>query len=173
MSITLTVQISKKKDILGKIIKRLETSVNDESRIGFFDGEMHPSGNPVATIAMINDVGSITNPPRPFMSLGLKSILRSNAYRKMYADYLRKILSGKITLRAAYDQIGKFAVEDLKQLIDDWTNPPNSAKTIAIKGRNDPLVDTGTMLNSVKHKIAKSRKSKRSQYRRPNLTRVR
>lgn len=173
MSITLTVQISKKKDNLNKIIKRLETSMNDELRIGFFDGEMHPSGNPVATIALINDVGSTTNPPRPFMSSGLKSILRSSTYRKMYADQLRKILSGKITPRGAYEEIGKYAVEDLKQLIDDWTNPPNSAKTIAIKGRNDPLVDTGTMMQSVKYKIAKSRRSKRSQYRRPNLTRVR
>lgn len=173
MSITLTVQISKKKDRFSEIIKRLEASANDELRIGFFDGEMHPSGNPVATIALINDVGSITNPPRPFMTVGLKSILRSAAYRKMYADYLRKIVSGKMTPRAAYDQIGKFAVEDLKQLIDDWTNPPNSAKTIAIKGRNDPLVDTGTMLNSVKYKIAKSRKSKRQTYTRAKPTRGR
>jgi hypothetical protein len=46
-------------------------------------------------------------------------------------------------------RIGELAKSDVKQTIVQMTSPPNSAATIAKKGRNDPLIDTRHLLGSI------------------------
>ena len=74
---------------------------------------------------------------------------------------------GKLGVNAAYSKIGKFASEDLKQIISEWSSPPNALSTQIIKGFNDPLVDSGTMMDAAKSKIGRARK-KQSKYKMRN-----
>ena len=56
-------------------------------------------------------------------------------------------------LRRIYNQNLQPNVNHMKSVIDEWTTPPNSAATIQRKGKDDPLVDTGKMRDSVEYRI--------------------
>jgi hypothetical protein len=51
------------------------------------------------------------------------------------------------------DQTGAAIAGQLRQSIVDFTSPPLSPKTIAKKGFDKPLVDTGHMLASIDHVV--------------------
>jgi len=164
-----SISVTRTKFTLDKIINRLQTSADNEVRTGYFAEDFYEDGMQVANVAAIQDNGSPEQriPPRPFMHVGLLRALKSSPYLKMYSQLLQKIMLGKLTVNAAYSQIGKFASEDLKQIISEWSSPPNALSTQIIKGFNDPLVDSGKMMNSSKFKIGKSRK-KHSRYKMRN-----
>jgi len=127
--------------------------------VGFFPEDRYDSENdnvPVAYIAEIQDKG-YGPPSRPFMSgaNGLTGVIRSAPYRKDYEQSLKRILAGKSSFTTEYSLIGKALVEDTKEIIDDWSSPPNAALTVELKGFNDPLIETGTMRDAVKYKIEK------------------
>ena len=154
--------VVKKKGSTEQLSKRIHQSIGDEVRIGFFAEDRYEDGLSVAQVAKYNDQGvTIYIPPRPFMSEGLRSVLKSRPYLKMYATHIQKVLSGKMTMKALYSSIGQYASDDLKEVIYQWSSPPNSARTIANKGFNDPLIHTGKMRESAKYKIGKSRKTTR------------
>jgi len=92
---------------------------------------------------------SITIPPRPF-------------FRNMIAKY-GPSWSGEIgkTLKSTdYDTaktltyMGELIVGQLRQSIDDTNTPPNAPSTIARKGFNRPLIDTGFMYNSADYEVS-------------------
>jgi hypothetical protein len=167
VSLRINVEVTKKVSKLDSILKRLEAVGNKETRVGFFNDDYYEDGNYVAQVAKWNDQGvpvSQVNrsiPPRPFMSSGLRDILKSRPYLKMYAQFLSKALAGKIPASTMYEKIGQYASDDLKEVIDRWTTPPNAWLTVQIKGFNDPLVHTGKMRDSAKFKVANSRKKQR------------
>jgi hypothetical protein len=164
---------------LERILKRLNALGNKEVSIGFFKEDQYEDGLSVAQVAKWNDIGRGTEgingriPPRPFMSAGLRDLLKSRPYLRMYAQYLSKVLSGKMPVLSMYEQIGKFASEDLKEIIDRWAYPRNSPITIAIKGFNDPLIHTGKMRDSAKYKVKNSRKKRNISMRQKSTIRVR
>lgn len=111
--------------------------------VGFFEGEKYPDGTPVAAVAARNEFGGGKVPPRPFMRTCIEK--RKRLWRKIVQDNLAKNPDIRTTLAELADQM----VLDLQDFIRIWTNPPNAPSTIAKKGFNDPLVDTGRMMNSV------------------------
>lgn len=127
--------------------------------VGFFEEDRYGEENdnhPVAYIAEIQDKG-YGPPARPFMSGagGLTGAIRSAPYQKEYQLSIEHILEGKSTFTQEYTKIGKLLVEDTKEIIDDWSSPPNAPLTVELKGFNDPLIETGTMRDAVKYKIEK------------------
>lgn len=127
-------------------------------RVGFFPGDNYGPENdslPVAQIAAWNEYGTITNPPRPFMRVGIGTPLRRGVYNSYFTDSIKRIVEGKSSFRQEYAILGKVLVEDMKEVIEKWDSPPNSPRTVEEKGFNDPLVWTGTMHDSVKAKVEK------------------
>jgi hypothetical protein len=118
----------------------------------FSDAETYEDGMTPADVAKLNEEGhEINTPPRPFMSTNaekekpvLKKMIKS-LYRKM----TKKIISPEERLMI----LGEYMEESLKQEIVDWSDPPNAPSTIAKKGFNDPLINTGLMLDSVSYRI--------------------
>jgi hypothetical protein len=143
----------------NNLVRRLKNLENVELQWGFFeDARYGPENNnlPVAFVAQQNMTGFTTPsgfqvPPRPFM---YDQIFRIKELTKDVSLVGQYVLTAK-NWYAQLDKIGKRLEEDLKQTIDDWEIPANAAMTIALKGRNDPLVDSGKMLESVEHKIVK------------------
>ena len=49
--------------------------------------------------------------------------------------------------------IGVHMQEQIVQSINTWSDPPNSAYTIAKKGFDKPLVERGIMMRSIKSEV--------------------
>lgn len=57
--------------------------------------------------------------------------------------------------RQKLDALGLFYTGKLRQQMIAWSMPPNAPATIAKKGADNPLIDTGRMLNATQHKVRK------------------
>lgn len=119
-------------------------------RVGFLEGATYPDGKSVAMVAALNEFGvpSRGQPPRPFFRnmvaakskewpAAIAGLLRDNNY-----DALR-----------ALQLTGEAIAGQLRQSITDLVAPPLAPSTIARKGFDKPLIDTGHMLNSVSYEV--------------------
>ena len=59
---------------------------------------------------------------------------------------------GMINAEQAIAMLGEWATGEIKKFIIHLQNPPNAPSTIKAKGSSSPLIDTGTMVGSTKHK---------------------
>lgn len=105
--------------------------------------EQYPDGTSVAEVAIHNEFGGGNTPPRPFMRTCVQR--RSKNWKK----YLRDNLVRYDDPRHPLSELARNMVDDLKDYIKIWTRPPNAPSTIKKKGFNDPLVETGRMMDSV------------------------
>ncbi|MCY1185956.1 hypothetical protein D9M73_267810 [compost metagenome] len=64
-----------------------------------------------------------------------------------------KVLSGEMTMRILLEQMGNLAEGHVKQEITDLKDPPNAKSTIAKKGSDNPLIDSGHMRQSIRYVI--------------------
>ena len=126
------------KDIYKQLKKQ-----NGKIEVGFFEGEKYPDGKSVAEVAAFNEFGGGHTPPRPFM----RTLVQN--HRKIWRNILQDELPKEDNAHTALATLAEYMVDDLKDYIKIWTYPPNAPSTIAKKGFNDPLVDTGRMMNSV------------------------
>ena len=119
--------------------------------VGFFEGIKYPNGLSVAENAIIQNYGSPSRgiPPRPFFDDCLKK--NESKWGKKYSEL---IVNG-MDSEQALNIIGELIKNDLRASIldGDWT--PNAPSTVKKKGSSKPLVDTGTMLNSIHKQIVK------------------
>ena len=121
-------------------------------RVGFLEGATYPDGTSVALVAAVQDFGSPTNniPPRPFFR---------NMVRKQKTGW--PVLIKKTLLSTTYDVnrtlaiVGEVIKGQLQQSIHETNSPPLAPATIARKGSDKPLIDTGHMLNSVDYEVVK------------------
>lgn len=95
---------------------------------------------------------SVTIPARRFME---KTIIRHSAeWQEVSADMVAKLASGgDMTALNIAHTIGGMAVKQMKREIIDFKEPHNSAFTIANKGKDDPLVDTGALRDAINYEI--------------------
>lgn len=151
MAFTLKVDTS----VWDKIKKNLVVGDNLQVSTGFFEDAMYGEENnnaQVAQIARDNDQGTVKNPPRPFMNVGFGIKVQQNL-PKLFLANMKRIVEGKSTFTKEYKVLSTILTTGLKQTIIDWSTPPNSPRTIADKGFNDPLIKTGKMLDSVESKV--------------------
>jgi len=102
----------------------------------------------VAEVAMANEFGGKNRPPRPFMRYTCEK--RSKKWRKIIQDLLPQYADN---IKGLFEKLGDVCAEDLEDVIRIWTAPPNAPSTVKKKGFNDPLVDSGQMMNSVHWRV--------------------
>ena len=105
---------------------------------------------PHALVAALQEEGTEKIPPRPFMRVGLKQELKTDT--KAFALMIQSVTSGKSALSAAKTASPAF-VAMLQKVMSDWSTPPNSPRTVAEKGFNNPLIDTGELRDSIQVKV--------------------
>ncbi len=116
--------------------------------IGFIDKATYPDGTLVAAVAAYNEFGTERIPPRPFF----RNMIKENKSR--WPVNLRTFLKNKnYDARAALGLLGQEVQEELQTSILSNVPPPNAPATVAEKGFNRTLVDTGVMLNSVASRV--------------------
>lgn len=153
MSIKITVDTSG----WDKIKKNLLQANRESLNVGFFpDSRYGPENDnlPVATVAMWQEEGdTVKYPPRPFIRMGFLPRLKTPEYIPIFQQAIKSVLDGQSSFKQAYTRLGPTLVKGLQNEIIAWDTPPNSPQTIAEKGFNDPLINTGKMLESVDFKV--------------------
>ena len=141
-----------------KMKKSLMKGQSLAAKIGVFDkyyGEENDN-LPVAQVFQWQEEGTENIPMRPAIRYFIMQLEKEGKLIPFISKYLNSVAMGSMTWTQLYDKIGETAAKDLKEVVDQWEIPPNSQSTIDQKGgRNDPLVDTGTMRDSIEHKIGR------------------
>ncbi len=105
----------------------------------------------VLDVAMWNELGTSSAPSRPFIRGTIDS--RGEKITKFMEAEKRRVISGDITSEEALKQVGAMVVGEVQDYIRNGEFVPNAQSTIDKKGSDKPLIDTGTMRQSVHYVI--------------------
>lgn len=104
----------------------------------------------LADIARWNEFGTAHIPERSFLRATID--LNRAKYLRMLQDAVGAMIDGMPPLMA-YGRIGMVAVGDVQRRIVQRIPPPNAPSTIAKKGSDVPLIDTGRLRQSVDYTV--------------------
>ena len=138
---------SKGGDKLKAALKKAEEARRSKVKVGFFSSARYEDGQPVAEVAAIQEFGGGNVPERPFFRQAI-AIMEDELPGK-----LAKIIDPTTMTvdAAAADKIGEYAAGVVRDRIRDFQDPGNAESTILAKGKDDPLVRSGKMMNSVSY----------------------
>lgn len=94
---------------------------------------------------------TITIPPRPWLDTGLASVTP-----EIIDTIVDSIADGEL-MDQILNRIGVVAVAGVQNYMDELDSPPNAPGTIAKKGSDNPLIDTGELKQSVTYAITSNR----------------
>lgn len=140
---------------LKRIMRELEKAKTATVEVGIHEGSTTPDGLTIAQYATYNEYGTSKIPERSFMrstfdeNLGKIKISMDREYRQ--------IISGGKTVYAALSRVGMDHSIDIQMKIRDLKTPKNADSTIARKGSDNPLIQDGHMVNSVRAVVKGSR----------------
>lgn len=140
------------------IKKNLKEGKHFSVNTGFFDEMYGPENDSlfVAQVAQWQEEGTDKIPMRPFMRAGfmIKNIEKLDWITPEVKGMINAVALGQMSWNQLYQKLGPVFVEIMKKEIEDWTSPMNAPLTIELKGFNDPLIDTGKMLDSVEYRVS-------------------
>lgn len=94
---------------------------------------------------------SVSIPARRFME---RTITRHEGrWQTLAMQQLTKLMNGDGTAMMALHMIGHIAVEQMKSEIVRFKVPHNAPLTVANKGFDDPLIDTGALRDAINYRI--------------------
>lgn len=93
---------------------------------------------------------SVTIPARSFLAKTLTEKL--SEWQSEIQDEVVAVFEGG-SLGGLLDKVGKEMQEGIQETIDETNSPANAPLTVARKGFNNPLVDTGNLRGSIQYKI--------------------
>lgn len=113
-----------------------------------------------AQVAADNEFGATGVPERSFMRSTFDE--QVNRWFTITKKYHSAVLAGKMDVYQALEKMGVIIKSDIQAKITSNIPPPNSPATIARKGSDRTLIDTGQLLNSVTQKIVEDGRGERS-----------
>ena len=125
-----------------------------EKEGGYVDiGVQSDESEGLLVIAGANEFGTETIPARPF----IRGTIDSNEELFMrHADTLADdILDGNMTKHAALVEMGQLIEGETKKYMINLRTPPNAPYTIKQKGSDNPLIDTGLLVGSIRYAVSK------------------
>lgn len=138
-----------------RLMKALRELEGLEVRIGYQRGQVvsdDQSRADLVDIAMWNEFGTVSIPSRPFMRDSVdKHIPAINHMLMVQKDALLEGATAKDILST----VGLFQQDLVQTEIEQGDFVANKKSTIKKKGSDKPLIDTGTMKNSVHYQIVK------------------
>ena len=108
-------------------------------------------GVSIAEYAAFNEFGTRTIPERPFMRKTFDDNLAN--YNKLIERLFKGMLGGKLDSKMAFKILGQQTEDDMKNTIMTGNFKSNADSTVAKKGSSRPLIDTGTMRNSIRYEV--------------------
>lgn len=142
--------------------KRIKSKMNfidgKELKAGVLpDAGNEKNGKPIAQVASWNEYGTPATsrrpwsvPARPFMAI---SCDEHNGWQKDCERAVNGILGGAEVI-SKLNGIGEQMKKDIKSVIGDKSKlTPNKPSTIAKKGHDIPLMDTGSMYDAINYEV--------------------
>lgn len=131
-----------------------------EVQVGIVEPTYYGSDNDNLSVAQVwqwqeEGLPAQNIPTRPAIRTGFMTPVKKGSYDKLFAESMQRIAEGKSTFKQEYERMGIKARSDLKKAVADWDTPPNAPFTIAEKGFNNPLIDSGLLYESIDYKVDK------------------
>lgn len=101
----------------------------------------------MATLGAIQHFGNDRIPARRWLDVGVESGTSE------YLAIIQEGIAAGLTEDKILEQIGAVAQGVTQEYIRDLKDPPNAPSTIKKKGSDNPLVDTGALMQSVTYKV--------------------
>lgn len=146
-----------------KILQAVKELGINGINVGITSDKINKEGVSVAQYAYWNEVGVESKdgkgwriPPRPFMRGWADS--HKEQIKQTMQSVAQAVSSGKIEAETAIDRLGQYCQDGVKSYIRRGDFTPNSPATIERKGSSRPLIDTGTMRNSIRYEIVRNKK---------------
>lgn len=137
-------------DKMQKHLENLARKVENANqvRVGFLEGATYPDGTGVAEVAAYQEFGTNKIPPRPFFRNAIKN------GKGNWAKELAKIMEvNDMDASISLGRMGTRIAGQIAESIIDFTDPALAKSTIAAKGFDKPLIDTGHMINSIDFEV--------------------
>lgn len=125
--------------------------MNASVRVGVLENATYPDGTPVAMVAFWNEYGTRTSPVRAFFRTTVSE------QKKNWVLSVQNLMKIHNDPKRVMGLIGVHMQEQIVQSINTWSDPPNSAYTIAKKGFDKPLVETGLLMRSIKSEVGEGK----------------
>lgn len=93
----------------------------------------------------------IVIPERSFLRAGFDEY--ADGVVELYEDELGDALGGTMPTQLFLQGIGLELASKIKKYARDLSHPPDSRMTTECKGSSNPLVDTGTMIESISYEV--------------------
>jgi len=141
---------------LALALKSIEDKITNGGvlRVGFLETSTYPAGAKgevlhVAQVAFWNEFGTVRAPARPFF----RTTITQQA--KTWGDKLvAAVKATNYDGKQALGLLGQSMRDDIENAIAQWATPPNAPSTIARKGFDKPLIDTGSMQRAVDYEVS-------------------
>lgn len=145
---------------LEKLEKELEYIQKHAVIVGVLGEEGKGAGEMEYTIATIkeyavfNEYGTSRGiPPRPFFRQSVMTENSIKIIKSFMEEQVKQVVLGNITGQAYLENIGTFVVKRIKSTIKNGNFIANKESTLKKKKGNSPLVDTGSLINSITYMI--------------------
>jgi len=141
----------------ARIMRDMQRLKGASTRIGIQAGEKRDDGVDMVDIAAFNEFGTERIPARPAHAQAF------DANRQVMEQSITRafdgILAGRLTVEKAMGLLGEKYQAIVRDHIEAFTDPPNAESTQERKGAkvgpgvmvDNPLIDTGQMVQSVRH----------------------
>ena len=117
-------------------------------QVGILEQATYPNGQSVAQVAAWNEFGTKHIPSRPFFRQTIAQ--NKSQWAKQAASVLK---AHHYDVPLALGLMGEVVKGQLIDTIQNFNQPPNAASTVAKKGFNKPLIDTGTLWRSIDYQV--------------------
>jgi hypothetical protein len=147
---------------LEAIRKEMEKLGSLSIKAGIVEGSGEQDGVSIAQYAAWNEYGVPAKPggkklwkipPRPFIRGFVEN--KDSEIKATQERLVKQVSEGKLDAETAIGRLGQYAQDGIKKNIRDGTFEPNSEETIKRKKSSKPLINTGTMRNSVRYEVVK------------------
>ncbi|MEL6347046.1 MAG: hypothetical protein AAFV53_28285 [Myxococcota bacterium] len=124
-------------------------ALNDPKRLTV--GVHQDAGAEMVLIALSNEFGTSTIPARSF----IRATIARN--KRRYLDALSKAVMGAVIdgddYEGALQDLGEGVAQDIRDWMVALDTPPNAPSTIAQKGEDNPLVDSGALQDAISAEV--------------------
>lgn len=132
----------------GRILRETRKAKSSGVKVGVLSGAgEYPDGPDIVMIAAANEFGSDNVPARPFMR-GAADEHRQDinlTKERLWTQVLR----GRLTVEQALGMLGSYHQGQVQEYMTALDTPPNAPRTVAEKGDDNPLIDTGRLRRSI------------------------
>lgn len=140
------------------LMKRMHSAGASQSiaTVGIHEAEGNqPEGDvTLADIAAFAEFGTVTEPRRSFIVDWADE--NEQNHKQELRKIARAIVTGEIgSIELGLERFGLRAVGEIQKRIRDGIPPELAQSTIDAKGSSTPLIDQGTLWQSIRHKVAR------------------